>query len=89
MKAVPLYVAERDPDYICMATTWIHQKRREGILEDAQTKKEKPKQEQKQTELWLSPEDLKEFNSYILNQYCQTKNYLTTMRLKGDCCLVL
>lgn len=68
MKAVPLYVAERDPDYICMATTWIHQKRREGILEDAQTKKEKPKQEQKQTELWLSPEDLKEFNSYILNQ---------------------
>lgn len=70
MKAVPLYVAERDADYTCMATTWIHQKRREWILEEAQTKKEKPKQEQKQKEKQIetflfSDEDLKDFNSYM------------------------
>lgn len=68
MEAVPLYVAERDPDYICMATTWIHQKRWEGILEEAQTKNKKQKQEQKQKEVFLfSQEDLKDFNSYMEN----------------------
>lgn len=45
MLAIPIYVRDRNEWYICMATTWIHQKRWEGILEE-----EKQKQLSKQKE---------------------------------------
>lgn len=50
MLAVPLYVRDRDPQYICMATTWIHQKRREGILEE-EVEKQKQKEIQRQKQI--------------------------------------
>lgn len=48
MKAVPLYVRDRDINYTCMAATWINQKRWEGILENEADNKNKSEQQQKQ-----------------------------------------
>lgn len=57
MQAVPLYVRDRNKDYICMATTWIHQKRWEGILEEENKKQENKNLEDEiiftQEELWF------------------------------------
>lgn len=50
MKAVPIYVKNRKPEYICMATTWIHQKRWESILEE-EKQKEIIKQKQREERL--------------------------------------
>ena len=56
MLAVPLYVRDRDIKYTCMATTWIHQKRWEGILEE---ENKKTKQQQKERE-----EKIAKFNQW-------------------------
>lgn len=64
--AVPLYVAQRDPNYICMATTRIHQKRWEGILEE-ETKKQKQKEEERKEKInkfsqWPIPWELRDID---------------------------
>lgn len=46
MLAVWIYKKKRDPNYVCMATTWINQRRWEWILEQ-----EKEKQETKPVEV--------------------------------------
>ena len=66
MEAVPLYVRSRDANYICMATTWIHQKRWEGILEEEVQKQiQKQIQREKQISKFSSgpiPWELKPIN---------------------------
>ena len=57
MKAVEIYVKNRDPNYICMATTWINQKRWEGILEEEQNKNDKLIQQQKEEDIIVNMPD--------------------------------
>lgn len=66
MQAVPLYVRDRDSNYVCMATTWIHQRRWEWILEEENKKiiQQQKEIEKRKTKFnqWPIPWELKDIN---------------------------